>query len=346
MMRIYEFVQNYGLALIVFTLLTKVILLPFAMKSRKSMMKMTKFTPKMKELEARYKDDKEKYNIELQKLYKQEGVNPLGGCLWTLLPFPILIALYSVVRLPLQRMLHLTADEISLISNVLGYEAASGARATELSLASELMKNLDMVKGELPALAEKLKMIDFSFLGLDMTLVPSYGVLNWYFLLPILSAGVSFLSTWVMQKMQGMPADQQNQSSGKMMTWMGPIMSLWIGFSMPSAMSLYWIANSVLQTVQEVVLTLYYRKKLDIKSPKEQREEEARIKAEEEAREAARAERRRQLAEGSSTPNRGAMSSKKYKQLKAQQQALQSAKSSGDESAVEEAQDADEEKED
>ena len=330
MMRIYELVQNYGLALITFTLLTKLILLPFSMKSRKSMMKMTKFTPKMKELEARYKDDKEKYNIELQKLYQQEKVNPLSGCLWSLLPFPILIALYSVVRLPLQRMLHLTTDEINLVSGVLNYEATGGARATELTLASQLMENLDSVRAALPDLADKLKLIDFHFLGLDMTLIPSYGVLNWYFLLPIISAGVAFFSTWILQKMQSMPSDQQSQSSNKMMTMMGPIMSLWIGFSMPSAMSLYWIANSALNTLQEVLLTLYYRKKLDIKSPREQKEEAARLKAEEEAREAARAERRRQLAEGEATPNRSAMSSKKYKQLKAQQAALNAQKTAAE----------------
>jgi len=318
MMRLYELVSDYGFALILFTLVTKLILLPFSAKSRKSMLKMTKFTPKMKELEARYKDDKEKYNIELQKLYKQEKVNPLGGCLWTLLPFPILIALYGVVRLPLSRMLHLSDAEVASVAGVLGIEMTS-ANATQLELASSLTANLESVKAALPDIADKLKAIDFSFIGLDMSLTPSYGTLNWYFLLPIASAVFAYLSTWVMQKMQSQPVDQQQ--SNKMMVWMGPIFSLWIGFSMPAAMSLYWIASSVFSTLQEVALTLYYRKKLDIKSPREQREEEERIKAEEARREAERAERRRQLAEGGSAPNRGAMSSKKYKQLKAQQAA-------------------------
>ena len=122
--------------------------------------------------------------------------------------------------------------------------------------------------------------------------------------------------------MQGLPVNQQQ--SNKFMTLMGPIFSLWIGFSMPSAMSLYWIASSVFTTIQEVLLTLYYRKKLGILSPREQREEAKRAKAEEERREAEREERRRRLAEGGATPNRGAMSSKKYKQLKAQQAARQS----------------------
>lgn len=321
MMRLYEFTQDYGLALIVFTLFTKLILLPFSAKSRKSMMKMTKFTPKMKELEAKYKDDKERYNLELQKLYKQEKVNPLSGCLWTLIPFPILIALYGVVRLPLSRMLHLSDAEVTAVAGALGVEYTS-ASATQLGLASSLAENLDAVKAALPDIADKLHAIDFSFLGLDMSVTPNYGLLNWYFLLPLISAGCAFLSTWVMQRMQGLPVNQQQ--SNKFMTLMGPIFSLWIGFSMPSAMSLYWIASSVFTTIQEVLLTLYYRKKLGILSPREQREEAERAKAEEERREAEREERRRRLAEGGATPNRGAMSSKKYKQLKAQQAARQS----------------------
>ena len=118
MLKLYELVNSYGLAIILFTLFSKIILLPFAMKSKKSMLRMSAFQPKMKAIEEKYKNDKDRYNQEIQKLYKEEKVNPLGGCLWTLLPWPIFIALYGVMRLPLTHMLGITADEVSAITNL------------------------------------------------------------------------------------------------------------------------------------------------------------------------------------------------------------------------------------
>jgi len=329
LLEIYKIVKDYGIAIILFTLLIKVVLLPFAMKGRKGMMKMQMFTPKQKALEAKYKDDKERYNLELQKLYKQEKVNPLGGCLWTLLPWPIFIALYQVMRMPLTNMLRLTGDEIAKIAKIPEVLAAFGgdeaALATavasnEIPLANALHSCFDKVVAALPELGSKLVNIDFDFFGLNLSLVPNVGVLNWYWLLPVLSAGFALLSTVVMQKMQG---TQNDQASGNMkfMTYLGPIMSLVIGFTWPAAMSFYWTANSAISMAQDYLLTLYYRKKLNVPSPKEVQAEEDAKKAEEEAREQAREERRARLAEGGvSAPNRGNMSSKKYRQLKAQQE--------------------------
>lgn len=88
LMTLYSFVRNYGIAIILFALIVKLILLPFSMKSKKSMMKSTRFQPRMKELEKKYGDDKRKFNEEMAKLYKEEGIKPLSGCFWSLIPFP------------------------------------------------------------------------------------------------------------------------------------------------------------------------------------------------------------------------------------------------------------------
>ena len=104
----YELTGSYGWALVLFTLVVKLITLPFQMKSKKSMMRMNLFQPKMKEIQTKYANNPQRMNEEMQLLYTQEGVNPMSGCLWSFLPFPILIALYSIIRQPITRFMMLT----------------------------------------------------------------------------------------------------------------------------------------------------------------------------------------------------------------------------------------------
>ena len=115
----YDLTSNYGVAIILFALVVKLVLLPFQMKSKKGMARMSRLTPRMKELEKKYGSNKQKYQEEVAKLYRESRVNPMSGCIWTLIPFPILIALYSVIRQPLSRMLSLSADQISTITTAL-----------------------------------------------------------------------------------------------------------------------------------------------------------------------------------------------------------------------------------
>ena len=89
------------MALILFTLVIKLIMLPFQMKSKKSMLRMNRLSGQMKDIQKRYANNQVKMNEEMQKLYAEEGINPMSGCLWTMLPFPILIALYSIIRQPI-----------------------------------------------------------------------------------------------------------------------------------------------------------------------------------------------------------------------------------------------------
>ena len=85
---LYELTSSYGWALVLFTVVIKLIMLPFQMKSKKSMMRMSRFQPMIKEIQTRYKNNQVKMNEELQRLYAEEGVNPMSGCLWSFLPFP------------------------------------------------------------------------------------------------------------------------------------------------------------------------------------------------------------------------------------------------------------------
>ena len=108
----YNLTNSYGVALILFTLVIKLIMLPFQMKSKKSMMRMSRVSGQMQELQKRYAKNQAKLQEEMQKLYEEEGVNPMSGCLWSLIPFPILIALYSIIRQPITHFMMLSKDEV------------------------------------------------------------------------------------------------------------------------------------------------------------------------------------------------------------------------------------------
>ena len=144
---LYQLTASYGWALILFTLAVKIVLLPFQMKSKKSMMRMNRLQPKIKEIQAKYANNQQKINEETQRLYIQEGVNPMGGCLWSLLPFPILLALYSIIRQPLSRFMMLSADVIEKIT----------ATATGLGFAAEAIERFGAWKGGRLALRRLLR---------------------------------------------------------------------------------------------------------------------------------------------------------------------------------------------
>ena len=119
---LYNLVDSYGIALILFAILVKLILFPFSLKGKRSMIQMNMLSSKMQKLQKQYGKDKERYNLEVQKLYEKEKVNPMGGCLWTLIPLFGLLPLYSIIRQPLKYMMNLSAEQISSVACVLNWE--------------------------------------------------------------------------------------------------------------------------------------------------------------------------------------------------------------------------------
>ena len=133
---LYTIFQNYGVAIILFTIIVKALVFPFSIKSQKSMAAQSRLAAKQKELQARYGNDKMKYNEELQKLYEKEGVNPGGGCLTTLLPLPIMLGIYYSVIFPLSNTLHVASDSIAKATESSRASLASRARASTSSSTS------------------------------------------------------------------------------------------------------------------------------------------------------------------------------------------------------------------
>ena len=103
---LYVFSSNYGVALILFSLIVKLVLLPMSIKSKKSMLKMSRLAPLARSIEAKYGDDRQKAQMAVQQMYKEEGVSMGGGCLWSFIPLIILLPLYYVIREPITYMMH------------------------------------------------------------------------------------------------------------------------------------------------------------------------------------------------------------------------------------------------
>ena len=338
---LYELTSSYGWALVLFTVVIKLIMLPFQMKSKKSMMRMSRFQPMIKEIQTRYKNNQVKMNEELQRLYAEEGVNPMSGCRWSFLPFPILIALYSIIRQPITRFMMLTTTAMQGVIDAVsaaGFDLAAiamtandGAVTVKDGLTQlQPYGQITLVKAaqELGvALPEGWIHMDFSFLGMDLTTIPSnvigqIGTGGWavigVLLIPIVSGALSFWQSKV--SMAGNPAaadpNDPTARSTRMVTWMMPIMSLWIGFTLPASLGVYWIANSVLMLVQEKVLNKYFKKSMA---------------AEDEAREKARMEDRLRRMEEARVAQQQREAEKKS--LKEKQKAAQAAKAAKAEKA-------------
>ena len=312
LMALYELTRNYGVAILLFALAVKVVLLYFSAKSKKSIMRSSRFTPYLKELEAKYEGNKQKYQEEVSRLYKEEHINPMGGCLWSLLPFPILLALYRAIRFPITIMMGVSAEAYEKIQNVLyamGFQTSGGARASAYAQIFESQFITEHFQ-RFAHLSEKLREIDYNFLGINLGEQPNFrfwtfgqdGAAIWpqlgLFLIPVVSAALSFLQSKISQDQTPQTNDQAAGSTKTMMMLM-PLMSLWIGFVMPGALGLYWCAGSVLQIIQDLVLGKIFNKQLDA----EDAERNARLKARAEELERKRAETERLRAEGATTVN-------------------------------------------
>ena len=308
---LYQFTQNYGVALILFAVIVKTILFPLTAKSKKSSMKMSRLTPRLNALREKYANDPQKQSEAMQALYKEEGVSMGGDCLWSLIPLLILFPLYTVVRQPIVYILGLDLAEAEKIVTVIKEAApalfSSNNFYDQMIAAQQIPNFASAVAEAVPGISEAaLAGVNFHFLQIDLGAIPSYNVFAWEsfswayvgaFLMPVLSAGGQVLSMWVSTKLNNSvitndkgihdeeeaKKSQANQTS-KTMMWMMPLMSLFIGFSLPAALSLYWFIQGLVALVGDVYLTKKYRKIYDTEDAVRLQKalEEERIEAEKE----------------------------------------------------------------
>jgi len=255
----YLIVRNYGVAIILFTVLFKLILFPLSVKQQKSMTVTSRIAEKQKELSKKYANDKAKYQEEVQKLYAKEGARPGGGCLTTLLPFPIMIGLYYTILNPLQNALHLSNEVIANASNLLnqipGASLSTGGQINELAIIknfNQLSPYLKDILGDDFGRVEQFSN-SCNFLGLDLLGTPSSS--SWssmLFLIPLICLLTSIGSQVFMMYTNDTMKNQQGCMKITMLIL--PLFTAWLAWTMPGAIGFYLICNTVTTFVQTVVL--------------------------------------------------------------------------------------------
>lgn len=338
----YNLTSSYGMAIILFTLVVKLILLPFQMKSKRSMIRMNRLSGKMQEIQKKYANNQAKMNEEIQKLYEEEGVSPMSGCLWSFLPLPILLALYSIMRQPITHFMLLSE---SVVQNLVAKVTTAGvdmSSIVQMKDGAAVVSNgvtqlqpygqINLVKAiteYAPDAASGIDgwiNLDYNFLGLDLSATPSTAFSNFsltwpiigLILIPILAGGFQLLMTRITMKQQ---PQQEGPGAGstKMMMYMMPLMSVYIAFIMPAALGIYWIAQSVFSAVQEFVLGKFYTKKMEA-------EENARY-------EAIQADRQKRMEEGRKQQEQRRQETAQKQTLREKQKAAQKAKAAKAEKA-------------
>ena len=328
--QLYHLTNNYGVAMIIFALAVQAVLTPINAKSKKSMMKMSRLTPRMQDIQSRYANDPQKQNEMIQQMYREEGVSMGGGCLWSFVPMLILFPLFTVIREPITYILGEGAEvaaQIVAVTKELAPEAFVNARGSyydQVTAASLISQYATELRAAIPGMSElALAGINFDFLGINLGAIPQFNIFganwawNWAhigaFLIPIVSTGSQLLQMIIMQKsndslvtnekgVQDKEAAKNSQQaqSNKMMLYMMPLMTLWIGFTVSAGLSLYWFIGGVFRMITDPIMTKHYRKIYDAEDAERlaRAMEQDRIEAEKER---IRAERRAANPDGITT---------------------------------------------
>lgn len=296
--------HKYGLAIIIFTVLVKLVLLPLTVKQYKSTARMQEVQPLIQEIQKKYKNDKEKLNQELMKVYSENNVNPAGGCAPLLIQMPIIISLYWVIVQPMKFMLHFGKDRIDNIVNVVSTLQPGLINKNIISQKELLALNyFNEHKDKLGQVSQWLNadnLINFRFLGLELGWTPSWKIENLFgpksyiylplMILPILAVVTTFLSTKISMQSTKIsnPDSSSNSTVNQMnnsMMYIGPLMTAYFSFMMPAGVILYWSVGYVFQIFQQLYINKIIRQhKLEaeerrLAAARDKREKEAAEKA-------------------------------------------------------------------
>ena len=257
------FGQNYGFAIIGFTLVINIILFPLTLKQQKSTADMQLIQPELTALQAKYKNDKEKLNTEMMKLYQKHNVNPASGCLPLLIQLPIILILYQVIIKPLSYMLGYTAEQIKELTTLVYGAEHTAPVLSEVTLAADAAK----------LGAEKLSELSFTplnlnFFGFDLGATPSFSQPSILWLIPILAGVTTYMLSWytMRQTTKSKGQDQkktENTTANQMQTMnkIMPLITVYFAFTFAAGIGLYWIMNNVFRFLQQVVVNKMMEKK-------------------------------------------------------------------------------------
>ncbi len=269
------FGQNYLLTLFLFALVIKILLFPLGVKQQKNSIKQAKMRPKEMAIRKKYagRNDKvtqQKLNEEIMKLYQEENVNPMSGCLPLFIQLPVIFALYGVITKPLTYISSLGKETIAKLTEVFKTVVEKAAGYPEIDIiktiasggenALKMKEQLaDTVDWNSVTVAATELRDSFSVFGLDLTVTPEVKF-NIYILIPILTFVFAYVSQKIIRKFtyQSQQVDEAQAKSLAMMDWMMPLMSVWISFSVSSAIAVYWMFQNILSAAQQIILYKFF----------------------------------------------------------------------------------------
>ena len=259
--------KNYGIAIIIFTLLTRILIFPFSIKQQKSMASNMRLQQKQREIMDKYKNNRAKANEELQRLMEKENIRPSFGCMPMIAPMIIMFGVLYSVRNPLSNTLHIASDKVnqalSSVGALPGLGTGINSQYGEISIIKYFNSLKDyLVDGSGNSLfdpSETGKIVDFSkgfnFLGLDLLATPSessFQSMMW--LIPVLCFVTSVASMFIIQKMNG----AKMQGCMIILVFFMPLFSTWIAYIVPGAVGFYWIISTVIGFIQSLVMNKFY----------------------------------------------------------------------------------------
>ena len=255
----YGFIGNYGLAIILFSVLLKVVMLPISIKQQKTMKKSAKIQEKMRVIQDKYKNNPEKLNQETMELYKSENMSPFSGCLSAIAQIIILFAVFYLVRSPLTYMKKVEPGLIEQYTNEIRQEENKNETYPEIAIIKQ--------KG---AEDERVR-INMEFLGLDLSSVPNQALSDWkVYVIPGLYVLTSFISMRMTTSMQTKKKENNGKDgepneldavaqANKSMSYIMPIMSVSIAIIAPLGLALYWLINNLLMIIERLVLNRFLK---------------------------------------------------------------------------------------
>lgn len=262
---IYGYVQNYGLAIIIFTVVLKICLLPMNIKQQKTMKKSAKLQEKVKEIQDKYAKDPTRMQQEMMDLYKRENMSPFSGCLTSIFQFIVILSMFYLVSRPLTYMLGFDETKINdYVTTIQESSENSNLRYREIAVIKYLAE-----KGE--------KTLNMDFFGLDLSQIPSENYNDWkVFILPTLYVVTSIASMKLTTMMTNqkkkedkkkdivtnlpekvndeMDQAEMMQQMSKNMTYMMPFMTVSIAIIAPLGLALYWFLSNLLSIIERLVL--------------------------------------------------------------------------------------------
>lgn len=260
----YYITANYGVSIILFTIIIRLLMFPASIKQQKSMSTTSRLSVKQQELREKYGNDKQKINEEVAKLYEKEGVSPTSGCLVSLVPLLLMLGVYYAVLNPLTNTLHVDSSSVYQATNLLSQIPGAGATFTGQYAEIQIVQNFGFLKDYLANIFSTTDLSHiasfsqgFNFLGLNLLGTPqgssfSSGLWSIPVLCFVSSLGASIFS----QKVTG--ASQSQQGCMKWMLYLMPLISAWFAYIVPAAVGFYWIVSNVLMFAQTAVINVFY----------------------------------------------------------------------------------------